>query len=116
LLPVHTRDEGGRLVATLTSVAPSVEPLSSDTLAATLQALGWSPGVMDDALPAYVAFAGNYDPVLAVSSRQVLADLDYDYAAAPVRRRYSAQARPRADGIDAAALARRTEALRAAGR
>lgn len=81
LVPVHTRDEGGRLVATLTSVVPSVVPLSPDALARTLRALGWSADVMDDALPPYVAFAGNSHPVLAVSSRQVLADLDYDYAA-----------------------------------
>ena len=81
MVPVHTRDEGGRLVATLTSVAPSVEPMSSDALAATLEALGWSPDVLDDALPPYVGFAGNHHPVLAVSSRQVLAGLDYDYAA-----------------------------------
>lgn len=81
LVPVHTREEGGRLVATLTSVAPSVEPMSSDALAATLDALGWSPDVLDDALPPYVGFAGNYHPVLAVSSRQVLAGLDYDFAA-----------------------------------
>ena len=81
LVPVHTRDEGGRLVATLTSVAPSVKPMSSDALAATLEALGWSTDVLDDALPPYVAFAGNHHPVLAVSSRQVLAGLDYDYAA-----------------------------------
>jgi hypothetical protein len=59
-------------VATLTSVAPSVEPMSSDALAATLEALGWSPDVLGDA-PPYVGFAGNYHPVLAVSSQQVLA-------------------------------------------
>jgi len=41
LVPVHTRVEGGRLVATLTSVAPSVEHMSSDVLAATLDALGY---------------------------------------------------------------------------
>lgn len=81
LVPVHTRDQGGRLVATLTSVAPSVEPMSSDALAATLEALGWSPDVLDDALPPYVGFAGNYHPVLAVSRRHGLAVLDYDYAA-----------------------------------
>ena len=81
LVPVQTRDEGGRLVATLTSVEPSVEPMSSDSLAATLEALGWTPDVLDDALPPYVGFAGNHHPVLAVSSRQVLASLDYDYAA-----------------------------------
>ena len=81
LVSVHTRDEGGRLVATLTSVEPSVEPMSSDVLAATLEALGWTSDVLDDALPPYVGFAGNHHPVLAVSSRQVLASLDYDYPA-----------------------------------
>jgi PhzF family phenazine biosynthesis protein len=81
LVPVHTRDEDGRLVATLTSVAPSVEPMASDTLKTTLEVLGWSADVLDDALPPYVGFAGNYHPVLAVHSRQVLAGLDYDYQA-----------------------------------
>jgi PhzF family phenazine biosynthesis protein len=81
LVPVHTRDEGGRLMATLTSVEPAVEPMSSDALAGTLEALGWTPDVLDDALPPYVGFAGNHHPVLALSSRQVLASLDYDYAA-----------------------------------
>jgi len=81
LVPVHTRDEGGRLVATLTSVEPSVEPMPSDALAAALEALGWSPDVLDHALPPRVAFAGNHHPVLALKSRRVLAGLDYDYAA-----------------------------------
>jgi PhzF family phenazine biosynthesis protein len=81
LVPVHTRDEGGQLVATLTSVEPSVAPMSSVVLAGTLEALRWSRDALDDALPPYVAFAGNHHPVLAVSSRQVLAGLDYDYAA-----------------------------------
>jgi len=81
LVPVHTRDEGGRTVATLTSVEPSVEPMPSDVLGATLEALGWSAGVLDDALPPHVGFAGNHHPVLALSNRRALAGLDYDYAA-----------------------------------
>lgn len=81
LVPVHTREQGGRLVGTLTSVTPSIEPMPSDVLAAALDALRWSPAVLDDGLPPYVAFAGNHHPVLAVSSREVLAGLDYDYAA-----------------------------------
>jgi PhzF family phenazine biosynthesis protein len=81
LVTVRSREEGGRLVATLTSVEPSVEPMSSGALAKTLEALGWSPDVLDHALPPYVGFAGNHHPVLAVSTRQVLASLDYDYAA-----------------------------------
>jgi PhzF family phenazine biosynthesis protein len=81
LVPVQTRDDGGRLVATLTSVVPSIEPLSIDVLAAALDALGWPPDVLDAALPPYVAYAGNHHPVLAVRSRQTLAALDYDYTA-----------------------------------
>jgi PhzF family phenazine biosynthesis protein len=81
LVPVHTRAEGGRLEATLASVEPSIEPISSAVLAGTLEALGWSPDALDDALPPYVGFAGNYHPVLAVSGRQVLTGLDYDYEA-----------------------------------
>ncbi|HET6693109.1 MAG TPA: PhzF family phenazine biosynthesis isomerase, partial [Pedococcus sp.] len=81
LVPVQTRDEGGQLVATLTSVEPSVAPMSPVVVARTLEALRWSPDALDDALPPYVAFAGNRHPVLALSSRQVLAGLDYDYAA-----------------------------------
>ena len=81
LVPVQTRSVGGQLVATLTSVAPSVQPMEARMLAGALAALGWSPDLLDDSLPPYVAFAGNHHPVLAVSSRQVLADLDYDYDA-----------------------------------
>jgi PhzF family phenazine biosynthesis protein len=81
LVPVRTRHEDGRLVATLTSVEPSVGDLPSDETASTLAALGWSQEVLDDALPPYVGFAGNYHPVLAVRSREVLAELDYDYPA-----------------------------------
>lgn len=81
LVPVRTRNDGGRFVATLTSVEPSVDVLSPGVLAVTLDALGWPSYVLDDALPPQVAYAGNYHPVLAVASRQVLAELDYDYAA-----------------------------------
>ena len=80
LVPVQTRDEGGRLVATLTSVAPSVQPMA-DMLADALADAGLDGDVLDEAMPPYVAFAGNHHPVLAVSSRQVLADLDYEYEA-----------------------------------
>jgi PhzF family phenazine biosynthesis protein len=81
LVPVRTRSEGGRLVATLTSVFPSIDPLPPRALSAALDALGWSSDVLDEALPPYVAYAGNYHPVLAVRSRQVLAELDYDFSA-----------------------------------
>jgi PhzF family phenazine biosynthesis protein len=81
LVPVRTRKEGGRTVATLRSVPTSITPLEPDVLAATLDALGWSSDDLDQKLPPYVAFAGARHPVLAVTSRQVLGELDYDYAA-----------------------------------
>jgi PhzF family phenazine biosynthesis protein len=81
LVPVRTRREGGRTVATLRSVPTSITPLEPDVLAATLDALGWSSDDLDQTLPPYVAFAGARHPVLAVTSRQVLGELDYDYAA-----------------------------------
>jgi PhzF family phenazine biosynthesis protein len=80
-VPVRTRLDDGQVVATLTSVDPSITPLGEGVLARTLAALRWSYEVLDDSHPPYVAFAGNHHPVLAVRSRQVLAELDYDYAA-----------------------------------
>ena len=65
LVPVRTRSEHGQLVATLTSVAPSVQPMEEDVLTDALAALGWSLDMLDDTLPPYVAFAGNHHPVLA---------------------------------------------------
>ena len=81
LVPVRTRDEEGQLLATLTSVEPTVESIPTEALAGTLAALGWTSDVLDDALPPYVGFAGNHHPVLAVGSREVLASLDYEYDA-----------------------------------
>ncbi len=81
LVPVRTRSERGQLVATLTSVAPSVQPMDEEMLADALATLGWSRDLLEDSMPPYVAFAGNHHPVLAVSSRQVLADLDYEFGA-----------------------------------
>ncbi len=79
LVPVRTRQQGTQLLATLTSVTPSVQPIRADLLDRTLAALGWSQHSLDASLAPAVAFAGNYHPVLAVRSRQVLAGLDYDY-------------------------------------
>ena len=69
-------DDAGR--ATLTSVATSTAELAAGDLAALLGALRWSPDDLDPALPPRVAYAGAYHPVLAVTSRQRLADLHYD--------------------------------------
>ena len=68
-------------VATLTSVDPSVTALPADDLAALLAALNWSDGDLDDTLPPRIAYAGAYHPILAVTSRKRLAELDYDVPA-----------------------------------
>ena len=74
-------DPDGRLRATLTSVATRVVDLADADLAELLRALAWSAGDLDPALPPRVAYAGAHHPVIAVRSRERLADLQYDMAA-----------------------------------
>ena len=89
LVPVLTRaDEDGRLLATLESVAPAVEDIGPAPLRAALAALRWSPADLDPRLPPRIAFAGARHLLLAVRTRERLAELDYDYdALAAVARR-----------------------------
>ncbi|WP_229072705.1 PhzF family phenazine biosynthesis protein [Actinoplanes sp. DH11] len=68
-------------VATLTSVDPHVTDLAAEDLTALLAALDWSSGELDPALPPRVAYAGAYHPILAVTDRKRLAELDYDMPA-----------------------------------
>jgi len=72
-------DDTGR--ATLTSVAASVAELPADDLAVLLAALRWAADDLDPRLPPRVAYAGAYHPVVAVTSRRRLAELDYDVPA-----------------------------------
>ena len=65
--------------ATLTSVPATVHPL--DDLDTLLAALRWAPADLDPALPPRVAYAGAFHPIIAVTSRRRLADLDYDVPA-----------------------------------
>jgi PhzF family phenazine biosynthesis protein len=76
-----TTDDSGRLSATLTSVEPHVTDLDPADLTALLDALRWSAADLDTALPAKVAFAGAWHPVVAAATRARLADLDYDFPA-----------------------------------
>ena len=89
LVPVLTRaDEDGRLLATLESVAPAVEDVDAAPLRAALAALRWSAADLDPRLPPRIAFAGARHLLLAVRTRERLAELDYDYdALAAVARR-----------------------------
>jgi PhzF family phenazine biosynthesis protein len=79
-VPVSTRTEqDGLVTATLTSVAPRVEPLPDADLDEALAALDWAREDLDPALPPRVAFAGVEHPVIAAGTRERLARLDYDY-------------------------------------
>jgi PhzF family phenazine biosynthesis protein len=90
-LAMHTRaglvrvgtalGEDGNITAELVSVAPRTAPLDASDLARLLAALRWSAAELDPALPPRVAYAGAWHPVIAVTSRARLAELDYDMAA-----------------------------------
>ena len=69
------------MTATLVSVPPRSIPLAEADLAELLAALRWSPDDLDPALPPRVAYAGAWHPVIAATSRDRLADLDYDMTA-----------------------------------
>jgi PhzF family phenazine biosynthesis protein len=73
-----TRAPDGTLRATLTSVAPHVDPVAAEDLAEALAALGWPERDLDPALPPRVAYAGARHLVLAAATRARLAALDYD--------------------------------------
>jgi PhzF family phenazine biosynthesis protein len=77
------RDEDGHVTATLTSVAPRVDPAppADEELAEVLRILGWSAGDLDPALPPRIAYAGARHLILAARTRDRLADLDYDFDA-----------------------------------
>ncbi|MFJ8251005.1 PhzF family phenazine biosynthesis protein [Streptomyces sp. NPDC094466] len=79
-VPVSVVREGGELRATLTSVAPRVEETAAADLAEALAALDWAAADLDPALPPRIAYAGARHLVLAATTRERLADLDYDFA------------------------------------
>ncbi|MGW5351399.1 PhzF family phenazine biosynthesis isomerase [Streptomyces sp. NPDC004031] len=76
-----TADPTGSVTATLTSVPTRSRPATGEEVSTSLAALRWSPGDLDPALPPHVAFGGNEHLVLAVATRERLADLDYDFDA-----------------------------------
>ncbi|MGC0205168.1 PhzF family phenazine biosynthesis protein [Streptomyces levis] len=81
-VPVTTeRAADGTLVATLVSVAPRTAPIGEAELAELLAILGWSTADLDPDLPPRAAFGGAWHPVLATTSPDRLADLDYDMPA-----------------------------------
>ncbi|MER7080689.1 phenazine biosynthesis protein PhzF family [Saccharopolyspora kobensis] len=80
LITVDTQvDDSGRPTATLTSVPTSVRDVEPAILDEALAALGWSSDDLDPELPPRIAFGGNDHLVLAVSTREKLAALSYDF-------------------------------------
>ncbi len=79
-VPVRVQtDADGRAVATLTSVTPHVTEAAADVVAAALAALRWDQGDIDPQLPARISFAGAHHLVFGVRSRELLAQLSYDF-------------------------------------
>lgn len=67
------------LTATLASVEPRVETLDADDLDRILAALRWRRDELDPTLPPALAYAGAWHPVIAVTTRARLAQLDYAF-------------------------------------
>ncbi|RPE79502.1 PhzF family phenazine biosynthesis protein [Vulcaniibacterium tengchongense] len=78
---VETAIEAGRASATLTSLAPGVEPVPEALLAQALEALRWRRDELDPALPPRIAFAGARHLLLAARTRERLRRLDYAFDA-----------------------------------
>ncbi|MDQ1484428.1 MAG: hypothetical protein QOJ62_121 [Actinomycetota bacterium] len=80
-VPVEVVDSGGWFRATLTSTPPNLKELPDDALDALLRTLRWQRADLHPLFPPKVAYAGVWHPVIAVSDRTRLADLDYDFEA-----------------------------------
>jgi PhzF family phenazine biosynthesis protein len=77
IVPVVVEDAAGVLRATLTSVEPYVEVVTD--VSEALDILGWRADQLDPALPPYIAYGGARHLVVSASTRQRLAELDYDF-------------------------------------
>jgi PhzF family phenazine biosynthesis protein len=80
-VPVAVHRQGGRLVASLTSVEPEQRAVEPGVLEAVLVALHWRAAELDDAIPPRMAYAGAWHLVIAVRARATLDRLDYDFPA-----------------------------------
>ena len=75
------QNDGGEIVAELTSVAPRVSEPDPDLVSRVLHALRWSVEDLDPDYPVRLANAGSEHLVLVTKTRERLADLDYDFDA-----------------------------------
>jgi PhzF family phenazine biosynthesis protein len=81
LIPVTVRSTNGIYEASLTSVAPRSTTASDRLITDALAALRWSPEDLDRTLPPARAYAGAWHLILAVTRRDRLNHLDYDFDA-----------------------------------
>jgi PhzF family phenazine biosynthesis protein len=80
-VPVRVVQGPDGLLATLTSVETRFEAAGSELLAGALAALDWQLGDLDPTIPPAIAYAGAQHLVLAVTGRERLDRLEYDFAA-----------------------------------
>lgn len=71
----------GDVIATLTSVTPSVHDAADTLVDGALAALRWTRDELDPGLPPRIAYAGARHLILAARKRERLRDLDYDFDA-----------------------------------
>lgn len=80
-VPVEVRTREGRREASLTSVEPRWSPAAGPLLEAVLASLGWRREELAPAIPPARAYAGAWHLVIAVATRERLAELHYDFDA-----------------------------------
>ncbi|TCC39992.1 PhzF family phenazine biosynthesis isomerase [Kribbella capetownensis] len=77
LVPVVVEESPDGLRATLTSVEPHVEEI--DDISDVLEILDWHEDEIDPALSPAIGYAGARHLIVSASTRQRLADLNYDF-------------------------------------
>jgi PhzF family phenazine biosynthesis protein len=80
-VPVAVRTTGSHREASLTSVEPRHEAASAGLVDAALAALAWSVTDLDPRIPPARTYAGAWHLVIAVSRRERLDALSYDFEA-----------------------------------
>tara|TARA_R110000850_G_scaffold129647_1_gene249636 strand:- start:444 stop:1283 length:840 start_codon:yes stop_codon:yes gene_type:complete len=78
-VPVKVGTMEGQIQAALTSVEPTHRPVTAELVNEVLALLKWPPNELDPAIPPVFAYGGVWHLVLAVSSRDRLRQLDYEF-------------------------------------
>ena len=78
---VTAKQRGSEMEAFLRSVSTRHEPIVDASLQEALKCLGWNEDDLDPGIPPINAFAGAWHYILAAASRDILANLDYEFDA-----------------------------------